>query len=88
MFVSTSSFSVQLCCVLTWDCKNAKGKGQKAIVFEWDKASLVVNELFCVFVKEGDLIRHVIIQVFSLTGKLKATFMKKALGTPRRVFTV
>lgn len=66
---------------------NAKGKGLKAIAFEWDKASLVVNELFCMFVK-GDLIRHVIIQVFSLTGKSKATFMKKALGTPRRAFTV
>lgn len=86
VFVSTSSFPIQVCCVLTLGLQLClylllhflfrygvcslrtasmqRGKGLKAIAFEWDKASLVVNELFCIFGKEGDLIRHVIIQVF------------------------
>lgn len=33
------------------DFENEKGKGLKGIMFECDKASLVVNALCCMFVK-------------------------------------
>lgn len=60
-----------------------RGKGLKAIAFEWDQASLIVNELFCMFGKEGDLIRHVIIQVFFTNGKIQGYLYEERVWNPK-----